>query len=151
VNSPTIVTLTHSLSQVTVQPAAIEFVSQKYCPSSDPVFELVPPTFAELASKFYNNIESPVITRNNVWEVYLEILRQFHELDNISFPVEWQHAASLGRQQEGLQPQDADLAFFSDLQPLAGGMDILADDGSFYMGGVHGGHGLGLNCQPSPS
>jgi hypothetical protein len=131
-------------SKVAVQPEGIEFVRQKYCPPNDPVFDLVPPDFGELASRFYVNMGSPLITRDNVWNVYLELLRQFRDLDDVPFPVEWRDAASLGRQQEAPPAEDFDTDLFPNLQLLAGGVDAPRDDGSIYYGGVNGGLGPGL-------
>ncbi len=49
----------------------------KYAPPEHPVFHLVPPAFAEKARQFYGEAGHPVVTRENVWFVYRNLLDYF--------------------------------------------------------------------------
>jgi hypothetical protein len=126
---------------VKVSPEALQFVREKYIPKNDPVFDLVPPSFGRIAAHFYDLIGNPTITRQNVWDVFRDILNLFEELDNIPYDAEWQDAVALGRKDEH---EYFELALPSELADLRGGMEKKTADGGFYMGGVNGGDGMGM-------
>lgn len=66
--------------QIWVDQQYIDEVREKYAPPGHPVFDLVPPAFAEEAAQFYGPQGKPVIDRDNVWEVYHELLAHFESL-----------------------------------------------------------------------
>lgn len=104
------------------------------------MFELVPPTFAEYATELYKKMGKPDITRENVWAIYLELLDSFHQMEEIpeSDHGEWYRHTTLARE-DTVDP----IALLDGLQELPQGIDRLREDGSYYMGGVNNGEGLG--------
>ena len=123
--------------QVTVDPAGIRFVRDKYIPPNDPVFELVPSSFSIMVNRFYDDLGRPPITRTTIWDVYNDLLSMFRQLKNIPYIPEWEMAVSLARAE---RPEDAvarNFDLFPDLEELRDG-----DNGN-YLGSVNGGLGLG--------
>ncbi|KAF9069566.1 hypothetical protein BDP27DRAFT_1185227, partial [Rhodocollybia butyracea] len=57
--------------------AQVETVEKIFALSDHPVFQLVPPSFEETISFFYNELGTPVISRSNVWDVYNLLLARF--------------------------------------------------------------------------
>ncbi|KAJ6493749.1 hypothetical protein C8R47DRAFT_1195051 [Mycena vitilis] len=89
----------------------------------------------------------PPITRTNVWDIYMAILTQFQHLDNVHrMPPEldehWGYALTIAR-----DDHEDDIALIPNLTPLRNGLDAVAPDGSFYLGGVN--NGLGLDSSQS--
>ncbi|KAJ7480783.1 hypothetical protein FB451DRAFT_1030888, partial [Mycena latifolia] len=114
-----------------------------YAPPDHEVFELVPPDFAQLATAFYLELGQPAVTRTNVWNIYMVLLTRFEPLDNVhQVPAELdQHrgyALTMARDH-----YEDDIALIPNLTPLRNGADVVGPDGSFYMGGVNNGLGLG--------
>ncbi|KAG6908222.1 hypothetical protein DXG01_005694 [Tephrocybe rancida] len=128
-------------STIHVEHQAIDYVRSLYAPPNHPVFELVPLTFGTYATQFYQTLGQPVITRNNVWDVYLDILNMFNQLDDIceADHAEWYRVASLSWSPD---TEDEPLELLDGLCDLPNGMDSIREDGSYYMGGVNGGEGL---------
>lgn len=122
-----------------MQPAAIEHVRALYAPADDPVFDLVPASFDHYANALYKSMGSPILTRESLWQVYRELLYRFQNLDAaIAFTQEWQDAC-VGV--DDLVDPAYDL--LSGLRELHNGLDSQREDGSYYMGGVNNGEGLG--------
>ncbi|KAJ7589086.1 hypothetical protein C8J56DRAFT_1075492 [Mycena floridula] len=72
---------------------------ERLAPANHPVFELVPPSFHDYCFKFYQDLGSPTITRDHVWDVYLFILDGFRRLDDHGvdpFTPEWNASFTLG-------------------------------------------------------
>lgn len=129
--------------QIKVDPEAVDHVRHLYAPPDHEVFELVPKDFAELAAEFYCEIGQPPITRTNVWDIYMAILTRFQHLDNMHrVPAEldehWGYALTMAR-----DDHEDDIALVPNLTPLHNGADVIGQDGTFYMGGVNNGQGLG--------
>lgn len=136
-----------NLFKVKVQPEAFQYVREQFAPPSDPVFELVPPVFAQCAGQVYAQIGSPQLNPANIWHVYREMVETLNNMTNsdgananqdcIDAVDEWQVTESL--QDLNREP---DISY-----PLIEGRELLGgieqDDGSFYLGGVNGGQGLG--------
>lgn len=82
-----------------------------------------------------------MITRANVWDVYLTLLTSFRQLEDIPDQVQglWRQAATLAREDT---PEPMEL--IQGLSELPNGAP--QDDGSYYMGGVNNGNGLGEAC-----
>ncbi|KAK7016029.1 hypothetical protein R3P38DRAFT_3321518 [Favolaschia claudopus] len=122
--------------KVKVDPEAVAHVRNLYAPPDHDVFQLVPEGFAILATEFYAEINSPPITRSNVWDVYMEILLRFEHLDNVhrvpeNFDECWGYALTIAR-----DDHEDDMALLPNLTPLE------SDPDNYYMGGVNNGRGL---------
>ena len=103
----------------------------------------MPPSFAEYAERFYAEQGSPVITRTNVWQVYLALLGAFVALDQEEATIhrdEWNRSYTLGRDDQW----DHEPMALIDARPLLPPGGPLAEAGAYhYQGGVNGGQGLG--------
>lgn len=99
------------------------------------------------ANFVYKEIGSPSIDCNNIWDVYLQIqdkLEELHEhqqAEDKEYIEQWEVQEKLTSEAEENQcPYDLIAG-----RGLAGGIENTNEDGSFYMGGVNSGHGLGKN------
>ncbi|KIK76560.1 hypothetical protein PAXRUDRAFT_169548, partial [Paxillus rubicundulus Ve08.2h10] len=123
-----------------VDSAIINHVRELHTPPSHPVFELVPVTFQQYAQLYYDELGAPPVTHSNVWDVYQSLLSRFQEWNVIpaNLIAEWSAPAS----SEASEGDDhIDIPLLADLQELP---FIINTDGSYYMGEVNNGHGLGL-------
>jgi len=131
--------------KVKIQPEAFKYVREKFAPPSDPVFELVPPFFAEHAGEVYAQIGSPALAAATIWQVYREMIQRLQDFtmqrrhenqDYIEGMDEWQ-----SRQKQN-QDEEPDLPY-----PLIEGRELFGgterEDGSIYLGGVNEGRGIG--------
>ncbi|KAI9056312.1 hypothetical protein FKP32DRAFT_1615863 [Trametes sanguinea] len=60
---------------ITVEHDQVEHVRQLYSgAANDPVYELVPQPFQDLADEIYDQIGSPPLSYDTIWEVYMEML-----------------------------------------------------------------------------
>jgi hypothetical protein len=111
-----------------------------YAPVDDPVFELVPETFGQFADTLYKSMGSPVISWKNIWDIYKELLFRFEHLDEATDCIKaWEVQVSLMDSDE-----DSGCPLIAGQSDLLGGMDEEdEEDGSYYMGGVNNGRGLG--------
>jgi hypothetical protein len=136
--------LSDTIIQITVDPQAIHEVRRLYAPPEHSVFELVPPTFKGLAQQLYADMGSPAVSRDNVWDVYRELLHRFRLLEALppDYHVEWEEAATLAREDRTVNGDQFDL--MPGLQDLPEGS---RSDGFQYMGGVNNGHGIGKFMQ----
>lgn len=117
---------------------AVDYVHQLYAPPDDPVFQLVPPTFENFISVLYMSMDSPVVTRQTVWDIYRELHHRFSHLDEalVMLP-EWEAAAG-----QSAQFSDSDAG--CEVELLQGLKDLEDQRGpDAYMGGVNNGRGLG--------
>ncbi|KAJ3559885.1 hypothetical protein NM688_g62 [Phlebia brevispora] len=95
---------------IDVEQADIDDMRAKYAPPDAPCFELVPPRFAELASQYYANTYGeggmPEVNRENAWQLYLELLEFFRniEVEDDSLLTEIEEAAA--RPSVGEDPED---------------------------------------------
>ncbi|KAJ7572567.1 hypothetical protein C8J56DRAFT_1140717 [Mycena floridula] len=128
---------------IQVKQEHIDYVRQLYAPADHVVFQLVPPTFDRYCHAFYATLGSPTITRDNVWDVYLDILAAFSRLDTPEIEPMipgWNAHHTLGR--EDVWDHDPLILMEgTELLPPGG---PLANQGTYnYQGGVNGGAGLG--------
>ncbi|KAJ7018131.1 hypothetical protein C8F04DRAFT_1329403 [Mycena alexandri] len=107
--------------KIKVDPAAIAYVRNLYAPPDHEVCELVPKDFAKPVTEFYAQIGNPLITRTNVWDIYM-----------------WGYSLTMA-----CDDYEDDLALIPNLTPLHNGSEVVGPDGYYYMGGVN--NGLGLN------
>ncbi|KAK7001212.1 hypothetical protein R3P38DRAFT_2796230 [Favolaschia claudopus] len=125
-----IICLKPQRNTVTLDPNSIPDVRNLYAPPDHEVFELVPKDFGELAAHSYAEIDSPPISRSNVWEVYNALLSRFEHLDNLDrIPADieacWGYALTIAR-----EDHEDDIALLPNLTPLANGPDIIREDGA---------------------
>lgn len=73
-------------------------MEQEWAPPSDPVFQLVPVTFAEQATMLYHALGQPAVSCITFWTVYQELLAAFLRL-----PADPQLAEALLRVDEGVE------------------------------------------------
>ncbi|KAF7797832.1 hypothetical protein EIP86_009038 [Pleurotus ostreatoroseus] len=59
----------------------IDEVRAEFADPNDPVFDLVPPRFAERAAAYYGEAGMPEVTRENVWDIYLDLLAFFQSIE----------------------------------------------------------------------
>ncbi|KAJ7587695.1 hypothetical protein C8J56DRAFT_890595 [Mycena floridula] len=112
--------------------------------SRSPLFELVPPSFHDYCFKFYQDLGSPTITRNNVWDVYLFTLDGFRRLDDHAvdlFTPEWNASFTLGCEDR----------WDDDALPQIQDQELLQAMGHHYQGGVNRGWGPSEDIQDGPN
>lgn len=130
------------MHQVSVTQEAIDQARDLYAPPDHPVFQLVPPSFDQMASTFYAQLGEPAVSRHNVWGIYSCLLDKFYSFDLDAMLPEGIDKA-WGYVQEELEDEvimsDEDLG----LKPLLGGDANPVAGGFYYMGGVNNGAGLG--------
>ena len=130
--------------KVKIQPEAFKYVQEKFAPPSDPVFELVPPFFAEHAGQVYAQIGSPELAAATIWQVYCNMIQRLQDLitqqrhenqDYIEGMDNWQ-----SRQKQN-QDEEPDLPY-----PLIEGCELFGgtewEDSSIYLGRVNEGWGI---------
>ncbi|RDB25057.1 hypothetical protein Hypma_007524 [Hypsizygus marmoreus] len=127
--------------KIDIDKRAVQEARVLYAPPAHEVFELVPPTFSSLAAEFYHELGEPTVTRNTVWDVYLQLRRKFQQFEAIPPAVrdEWKTKITLSR-----NDVFEEMELTPNLIELPRGMDDLEDGGTYYMGGVNNGHGLGM-------
>jgi len=133
--------------KVKVEQEAIDYAEQLYAPPDDPVFELVPPTFAHYAQLMYNDMGNPVIAGENVWDIYRGLVQHLEYLQNamdyadyIDCIDQWEVNESLIAAVDEEEPPYP----LIDGLDLRGGYENPREDGAVYLGGVNGGDGLGM-------
>jgi hypothetical protein len=148
VSSLNIIILRHIIIiiKVKVEQKAIDYVEQLYAPPNDPVFELVPATFAHYTQIIYNNMSSPVVTGENVWDIYRELVKRLEELEDAMDYGDYLDCIDQWEVNEDLmEGADEELPYLLiDGQDLRGGYENPREDGTIYLGGVNGGDGLGM-------
>jgi hypothetical protein len=123
-------------------------VEQLYAPPEDPVFELVPATFAHYTQMMYDDMGSPAVTGENVWDIYRGLVQRLEELqdvmdyaDYLDCIDQWEVNENL---KEGALAEEEPPYPLIDGQNLRGGYENPREDGTVYLGGVNGGDGLGM-------
>lgn len=120
---------------------AFQYVREKFAPPSDPVFELVPPVFAQCAGQAYAQIGSPPLNPANIWEVYRKMAQTLHgsngNQDYIDAVDEWQVTESL---HDPNREPDTPYSLIEGRELLGG----IEENGYLYLGGVNEGRGLGM-------
>lgn len=135
-------------SQIKVQPEAIQYVREKYAPPDNPIFELVPPTFAHYATQVYAHLGSPELSSRNIWQVYRDMVQHLENIAARALGEDEAYVNSLDEfeVQSQLDGEAEELEVHYPLiqgRELLGGFQHRREDGSFYLGGVNGGLGLG--------
>ena len=116
---------------------------EKFAPPTDPVFELVPPIFAQYAGSVYAQIGSPDINSENIWMVYRELILRLTEIAEAGEDENYIDSVEQWEISENLQDRNVESQV---VYPLIACRELPScqhEDGSIYLGGVNGGQGLG--------
>ena len=121
-------------------------MEQLYAPPDDPVFELVPATFSHYTQIIYDNMGSPAVTGENVWDIYHGLVHGLEELQAAMDYADYLECIDQWEVNEELmEGADEDPPYpLIDGQDLRGGYENPREDGTVYLGGVNGGDGLGM-------
>lgn len=98
-----------------------------------PVFDLVPRPLNNFIQGCYEDLGRPPITRQSVWTIYLDLY------DSMQRSV--QVPAIVRSLTDGTDPDEEPLPLLENQNDLFFHEDT---DGTYYMGGIHGGQGLGM-------
>ncbi|KAG2365321.1 hypothetical protein BDR07DRAFT_1481447 [Suillus spraguei] len=119
--------------KIGITPSAIEHICCIYINSSHAVFDLVPPTLGRHLASCYTHLGCPVITRDSMWAVYLDMLNAIQL--GIALPTDI------------ISTKESDID--NDELPLLDNHEDLPfqdnDTGFYYMGGVCGGRDLDVS------
>ncbi|KAJ3556254.1 hypothetical protein NP233_g12020 [Leucocoprinus birnbaumii] len=81
--------------KIGVEKKILQEVRERYAPSTDPVFRLVPPEVETMLEYFWTEIGSPEILRESVWKVYIKIKKGIQHLNNpMRNPASWANLLS---------------------------------------------------------
>ncbi|KAJ7465042.1 hypothetical protein FB451DRAFT_1352670 [Mycena latifolia] len=107
--------------KIQVQSGAIKEVRDLYAPQDHEVFQLVPPDFNEIIVGMYAEIGKPPVTRESCWDIYLQLLNDFHveQSDQLNRMIDEDEP----RGQDDMDEDVELFAWFSD-EEFAGGSDI---------------------------
>jgi hypothetical protein len=135
--------------KVKVDPEAIQYVRERFAPPDDPVFELVPPLFAEYVGVIYAQMGSPEVKYATIWDIYLHIIEELQAVTTRQADEDEDYFDAVDQWQvsEFLQDQDAECEVPYPLiegRELRGGFENPGEDGSIYLGGVNRGRGLSM-------
>jgi len=65
----------------------LDEMEAKYAPHDDPGFQLVPPLFDQCANVLYNKIGQPAVSSATMWDVYRQLLHQFHACEDAGLDI----------------------------------------------------------------
>ena len=121
-------------------------MEQLYAPPDDPVFDLVLATFAHYTQIIYDNMGSPAVTGENVWDIYHGLVQGLEELQTVIDYADYLDCIDqLEVNEELMEEADEDPPYpLIDGQDLRGGYENPHEDGTVYLGGVNSGDGLGM-------
>ncbi|KAG2029121.1 hypothetical protein BDR03DRAFT_1018871 [Suillus americanus] len=117
--------------KVTVKQDDIDYVRHLYVDPDHPVFDLVPRPLNNFIQGCYKDLGRPPITRQSVWMIYLDLY------DSMQHSV--QVPAIVRSLTDGTDPDKEPLPLLENQNDLFFHEDT---DGTYYMGGIHGGQGL---------
>lgn len=105
-----------------------------WAPRNNPVFQLVPPTFAQQAVMLYSDMGEPVVSSLMFWDVYQQLLAAFHALPDDPALVEVFLVANEGADEEVDVP--------AGLRELRHGGNVVGECGYIYYGGLENPPGI---------
>ncbi len=117
--------------QVDVSQDVFDAMETKFAPQDNPVFQLVPPLFHEMAEDYYAAIGRPTVTHATFWEVYQALLSEILQHDDV--PDMENIPQSDAHVYDGDAPA---VALIPDLQDLDFGEHVAGPGGFYYMGGL---------------
>ncbi|KAG1851233.1 hypothetical protein C8R48DRAFT_612750, partial [Suillus tomentosus] len=112
--------------KITVEREALDHVRNLYIDPSHIIFDLVPQSFGKLIQCCYEELGRPSVTRQSAWDVYLLLLDMLQGNEEIPSAIE---------------DVEEDLPLLENHQDLPYHEE---NNGTYYMGGVGGGLGLGM-------
>ncbi|KIK60632.1 hypothetical protein GYMLUDRAFT_244205 [Collybiopsis luxurians FD-317 M1] len=116
----------------------IQEAEQLYAPPDHPIFELVPAEFDYWANNYFQQIGSPEINHDTVWDVYVQMLQKFRNNSCLLTTLEL-HGFHDDRDDFVKEVQDAlNVQIGNQIQDME---PLLFDEEGLYMGGVQGGLG----------
>ncbi|KAG2125457.1 hypothetical protein DEU56DRAFT_873091 [Suillus clintonianus] len=110
--------------KVTVDQDGIDHVRRTYIKPNHLVFDLVPQPLDQYIQHHYDDLGRPPVTRQSAWHIYLDLLHSIQLAEQLPPPIVY-----------GDVDED-------NLPLLEHQRELLCADGTYYMGGVHGGLGL---------
>ncbi|KAF9062400.1 hypothetical protein BDP27DRAFT_1483240, partial [Rhodocollybia butyracea] len=119
---------------VKVPPELFDEMEAKYAPPDDPSLQLTPPEFQDIADNIYQQLGSPIVTLDNLWSVYTDMLaglKQLWETEVESFQTVMNTADAAF---------DSNMPLIPNLKELREGLEIMPG-GPHYMGGLNAGKG----------
>ncbi|PBK68632.1 hypothetical protein ARMSODRAFT_887685, partial [Armillaria solidipes] len=121
---------------VAIEPEAIESARGIYAPPEHRVFMLVPDSFRLLADEMMEELGSPEVVQERVWELYLELLQMFHARGIIGDP-EWTEFVNMAPEQKDRPDEEEDIPD----EPIPAEQPLRWNEHIQYYGGVNGGLG----------
>ncbi|KIK59520.1 hypothetical protein GYMLUDRAFT_169437, partial [Collybiopsis luxurians FD-317 M1] len=126
--------------KVIIDPDAsyIQEAEQLYAPPDHPIFDLVPAEFDYWANNYFQQIGSPEINHDTVWDVYVQMLQKFRNNSHLLTTLEL-HGFHNDRDDFVKEVQDAlNVQIGNQIQDME---LLLFDEEGLYIGGVQGGLG----------
>jgi hypothetical protein len=99
----------------------------RWAPRDNPVFQLVPPTFAQQAADLYSYMGKPAVSSLTFWAVYQGLLAEFHALPDDPRLLEAFFAADEGA--------DDEVDVLAGLRELRHGDNVVGEHGYIHYGG----------------
>ena len=100
----------------------------RWAPRNNPVFQLVPPTFAQQAATLYSDMGEPAVSSLTFWAVYQGLLAAFHALLDDPRLLEAFLTADEGA--------DDKVDILAGLWELRHGDNVVGEHGYIYYGGL---------------
>ncbi|KAH7905061.1 hypothetical protein BJ138DRAFT_1018219 [Hygrophoropsis aurantiaca] len=119
--------------KIPVPAELLDEVEEKYAPSDHPVFDLVPPLFDQRANELYQAIGAPLVSSDNFWGVYQQLLSQFRSTTTGCDP---QMETLLRSSSEPDEDDPNEIAILPDLKDLRLGANVVGPKGFQYLGGM---------------
>ncbi|KAG1740216.1 uncharacterized protein EDB91DRAFT_1082173 [Suillus paluster] len=118
--------------KIKVEHEALDHVRNIYIKPSHVVFNLVPQPFGDCVQHCYDELGSPLVTRHTVWDIYLHLLGMLRVHDEIPHHID---------QLDDIEEDLGTLLLLEDHNKLP---YREKSNSAYYMGGVGGGLGLGI-------
>ena len=114
--------------QVIVSSELFDEMEQEWVQPDDPIFQLVPPSFANQVTLLYSTMGQPPVSSLTFWAVYQDLLGLFHTL-----PEDPQLSGALHMADEGANDE---VPVLTGLRELCHGDNVVGKNGYLYYGGL---------------
>ena len=105
-----------------------------YAPPDHSVFELVPPLFHERADRCYTEAGRPVVTSDNFWDIFRDVLARFRAALDEEQHDELTTLLSARSEHESAENED-NMPVLANMKPFRQGQQV-AGRGGRYIGGL---------------